>query len=271
MGAATLAVCDIDSAASAAVVKPQRDPFDGLKVGVTTYTFHAFNLDQAIAMTKQAGVKYISLKEVHLPLKSTREQRQEVARKIKDAGLILMGGGVIYLRNDDAEIRNAFEYCRDAGMATMVCSPEQDALDTVEKYAKQFDVRVAIHNHGPGDKHYPSPLDVLELVKNRDRRMGMCIDVGHTVRLGQDPVACIKKCASRLYEFHMKDVSSATAQGKPVEVGTGVIDVVAVLRQLHKMHFQGHIALEYEASPHDPMPGVLGSFAYIRGVMAAID
>src|SRR3569832_235353 len=121
-------------------------------MGVTTYTFHKFSLDEAIAMTKKAGVKYISLKEVHLPLKSTLEQRQAAHKKIEEAGLILMGGGVIYLKNNEAEIQNAFEYCRDAGMATMVCSPEPEALDLMEKMAKQFDIRVANHNHGPTDK-----------------------------------------------------------------------------------------------------------------------
>ena len=270
MGTAALAAAGLVPRASAAVVKREADPFRGLKVGVTTYTFHKFSLEEAIAMTKKAGVKYISLKEVHLPLKSTLEQRQAVRKKVEEAGLILMGGGVIYLKNNEAEIQNAFEYCRDAGMATMVCSPEPEALDTVEKFAKQFDIRVAIHNHGPTDKRYPSPLDVLKMVKNRDPRMGLCIDVGHTVRINQDPIPIMRQCASRLYEFHLKDVTSATPQGTPTEVGKGIIDIVAVLKELLKMKFKGHVALEYEANAPDPMPGVLGSYAYIRGVLAAI-
>ena len=143
-------------------------------------------------------------------------------------------------------------------------------LDTMEKMAKQYDIRVAIHNHGPGDKRYPSPLDVLKMVKHRDSRMGVCIDVGHTVRINQDPVPVMRECASRLYEFHMKDVTSATSEGKATEVGKGVIDIVAVLKQLLKQKFRGHVALEYEANAEDPMPGVLGSFAYMRGVLAAL-
>ena len=254
----------------AAITKAQRDPFHGLKMGLTTYTLRKFTLDQAIAMTKQAGVKYISLKEVHLPLKSTPEQRKEARKKVEDAGLVLMGGGVIYIKDNEDEIHNVFEYAKDTGMATIVCSPDPEALDKVEKAAKDYDLRIAIHNHGPGDKRYPSPLDVLRMVKDRDARMGICMDVGHTVRIGEDPVVAIEKCAKRLYEFHMKDVTEAAAKGTSTTVGQGVIDIVGVLKALIKIKFPDHVALEYEAHADDPMPGVLQSFAYMRGALAAI-
>jgi sugar phosphate isomerase/epimerase len=140
-------------------------------------------------------------------------------------------------------------------------------LDTVEKYVKQHDIRIAIHNHGPGDKRYPSPLDVLRLVKDRDKRMGVCMDVGHTVRIGQDPVEAIEKCASRLYEFHMKDVTAANADGKSTAVGRGVIDIPPVLKALVKMKWPYHVALEYEANGDNPMPGITESFAYMRGIL----
>src|SRR6476661_4633136 len=149
------------------------DPFHGLKVGITSYTFNKFKLDQAIAMTNEAGVKYFSIKDVHLPLKSTKEQRREAREKIEGAGLVIMGAGVIYFKNNEAEIRNVFEYARDTGVPTIVCSPDPDALDTTEKMVGEYGIRIAIHNHGPTDKKYPSPLDVLKLVKNRDKRMGI--------------------------------------------------------------------------------------------------
>jgi len=254
----------------AAVTKKDGDPFHGLKVGITSYTLRKFNLDQAIAMTKQAGVKYISLKDVHLPLKSTPMERKEAAKKIRDAGLILMGGGVISMSNHEAEIRNVFEYAKDTGMKTIVCSPDPDALDAIEKMVKEYDLNIAIHNHGPTDKKYPSPMDVLRMVGQRDKRMGACIDVGHTVRIGEDPVPAIEKCAGRLFEFHMKDVTAATKDGKPTEVGKGVIDIPAVLQALMKLKWPYHVALEYEAKADDPMPGVIESYAYMRGVLAGM-
>jgi sugar phosphate isomerase/epimerase len=208
---------------------------------------------------------------MHLPMKSSRAERQEARAKIESAGLILLGGGVIYLNNNEAEIRAALEYVKDAGMPTMVCSPEPAALDTLERTAKEYDVRIAIHNHGPGDKRYPSPLDVMKLVKDRDPRMGLCIDVGHTVRLGEDPVAVIQACANRLYDFHIKDVTEATAKGGATEIGKGVIDIVAVLRALVGLNYAHHVALEYETNAEAPMPGMLESYGYLRGVLAALD
>ena len=254
----------------AAVTREPGDPFRGLKFGIASYTLRNFTLEQAIAMTRQAGVQHITLKDVHLPMRSSTAERKQAKASIEAAGLKLMGGGVIYMKNDEAEIKAAFDYARDAGMPVIVCSPDPAALGIVEEMAKSYDLRIAIHNHGPGDQKYPSPLDVLRLVKDRDSRMGICIDVGHTVRIGQDPVAVIEQCADRLYDFHMKDVTEATPKGGATEVGKGVIDIVGVLRTLLKIKFSGHVALEYETNADKPMPGVLESFAYMRGVMAAI-
>src|SRR5207237_223135 len=221
LSATTVLAAGFPVGAFAAATKAQKEPVGGLKLGMASYSLRKFNLDQAIAMTRQAGLKYITLKDVHLAMKSSTSERQEARRKIETAGLALMGGGVIYMNNNEAEIRAAFDYAKDAGMPTIVCSPEPAALDTVEKFAKQYGIRIAIHNHGPGDKRYPSPLDVLRLVKGRDPLMGLCIDVGHTVRLGEDPVEVIQQCTSRLYDFHLKDVTQAEAKGAATEVGKG--------------------------------------------------
>ena len=270
LGSATLGIAAPGGNLLAALTKPRRPLYDGLKLGVASYTFRKFSLDQAIAMSKEAGAGYISLKDFHLPYKSTPEERREARRKIEAAGLVLISGGVIYMKNNEDEIRSLFEYARDAGMPTIVASPDIDALDTVEKMAKEFNIRVAIHNHGPGDKKYPSPLDVLRLVKDRDERMGLCMDVGHTVRIGQDPVEAIQQCFERLYDFHIKDETEAAPKGKPTEVGLGVIDIVGVLKALVERHYGFHVGLEYEARENDPMPGVFESFGYLRGVLAAI-
>jgi sugar phosphate isomerase/epimerase len=268
VGPGVLAAVEWGGALQAAVTKPERDPCHGLKLGLTSYTLRKFSLDQAIAMTVDAGVKYISLKDVHLPLNSSPEQRKEAHDKVEAAGLQLMGGGVISLKNSEPEIRNAFQYAKDAGMPTMICSPEPEALDIVERLAKEFQVRVAIHNHGVTDKKYPSPLDVLRLVKDRDPLIGICMDVGHTVAIGQDPVPIIKKCADRLYDFHIKDITAPNAKGKTVEIGFGIIDIVGVLRTLIKIKYAYHLALEYEANPDAPVPGMRESLGYIRGVLA---
>ncbi len=261
LGSTAFAICPRLFAADA------EDPFRGLKMGIASYTFLKFSLDQTIAMTKEAGVKYLCLKDKHLPMKSTTEQRQEAHKKIETAGLTLMGGGVIYMRKE-ADLQSSFDYAKEAGMPTIVCAPAIELLDGVEKLAKQYDIRIAIHNHGPGDKIYPSPLDVLKMVKDRDAHMGICMDVGHTVRIGEDPVAVIKQCASRLYDFHIKDESEATPKGKPTIVGKGVIDIPGVLKTLVSIKFPYHVALEYEANADNPLPDVQASFAYMRKALA---
>jgi inosose dehydratase len=244
--------------------------FRGLKVGIASYSLRKFTLDQAIAMTRQAGVKHICLKDFHLPYKSTPAQRREARQKIEAADLVLMGGGVIYFNTKEDEIRSLFDYARDAGMPTIVCSPDPAALDTVERLAREYRIRIAIHNHGPGDQRYPSPLDVLKMVQARHELMGICMDVGHTVRIGEEPVEVIKRCGSRLYDFHIKDVTEATAKGGPVEVGKGVIDTRAVLKALLDLKYSYHLALEYEANADAPMPGINASFDFIRKALAAM-
>jgi sugar phosphate isomerase/epimerase len=267
---AALAAANLGANAFGAVTKPDRDLDGGLKLGVASYTFRKFTLDQAIEMTKQGGFKYINLKDVHLPLKSTKEERQAARQKIEAAGLKLMGGGVIYMKNDEAEIQHVFEYAKDSGMPVIVCSPVPDALDAVEKKAKEFNILVAIHNHGPTDKTYPSPLDVLALIKDRDPLMGICMDIGHTVRIGVDPVECIDRCGNRLHDLHLKDETKAAPDGKPTELGHGVIDVVGVLKALSAGKFPYHIGLEYEAHPDDPLRYVMECAGYERGTMAAM-
>jgi sugar phosphate isomerase/epimerase len=270
ISSAALSTLSLPTISNAGAVKSPRDVFDGLQLGMASYTLRKFTLDQVIDMTKQAGVKYLCLKDMHLPLKSTKEERQAARKKIEDAGLVVAGGGVIYMKNNEAEIRSYFDYAKDAGMPTIVCSPDPDALDTVEKMAREYDLLIAIHNHGPTDTKYPSPLDVLRLIKDRDKHMGICMDVGHTVRIGEDPVEVIEKCFGRLYDFHLKDVTAPTKAGTPTEVGKGVIDIVGVLRTLVRLRFSHHINLEYEANAEAPMPGVIESYAYIRGVLAAV-
>jgi sugar phosphate isomerase/epimerase len=255
--------------AMAAVVKPDREADDGLKIGMASYTYRSFTLDQAIAMTKEAGLKYINLKDSHLSLKSTKEECQAARAKIEAAGLKLMGGGVIYMKNSEDDIKKIFDYAVNAGMPVIVCSPVPDALDTVEKFAKQTGVMIAIHNHGPTDKTYPSPMDVYNMVKDRDPLMGICMDVGHTVRIGVDPVECIEKCGARMHDMHMKDETKAAPDGKPTEVGRGVLDIAGILKALVACKFAYHIGLEYEAHADNPQPGVRESIGYIRGVLAA--
>ncbi|MGD8501242.1 MAG: TIM barrel protein, partial [Phycisphaerales bacterium] len=178
------------------------------KLGLASYTLRKFDLDETLAMTKRLGLKYICLKSVHLPLDSTPAQIQATVAKVKEAGLRLYGGGVIGMKSK-AQVHQAFDYAKAAGMKVIIASPAPQMLPLVDEKVRQYDIKVAIHNHGPGDKFFPTPSAAYKQIKNLDKRIGICHDIGHTQRLGVDPVVETEQCADRLHDVHIKDVSAA--------------------------------------------------------------
>ena len=189
-----------------------RAPKRRFQLGLASYSLRKLNLDQTLAMTKRVGLKYICFKSFHLPLDSTPEQIADVVKKVKDAGLILYGGGVISMKTE-SDIDRAFEYAKAAGMTVIVAGNlTYDLLGLVDKKVKQYDMKVAIHNHGPGDKLYPTPDRAYDKIKPYDKRIGFCHDIGHTQRLGVDPAVSTEKAADRLHDVHIKDVTGSTAK-----------------------------------------------------------
>ena len=199
------------------------------ELGMASYTLRKIKLDEAIAMTRRVGLKNIALKDFHLPMNATADEIKAVAAKVKDAGLNLYGCGVVYMRSQ-ADVDRAFEYARTAGMTTIIGVLNHDLLPLVDKKVKEYDIAVAIHNHGPGDKVYPTPESVYEKVKDLDPRIGLCMDIGHTVRIGEDPIRDTMRFADRLLDVHIKDVSAAEAKGSTVEIGRGIIDIPGFIR-----------------------------------------
>lgn len=248
----------------------QQDAF-GFHLGVATYSFREFQRKLAISMTKQLGVHYVSVKEFHLPYTVTADEAAKAKSEFKKAGLTIASGGNITLTDKDPMVlKRLFEYARMCGMPMMVCAPSHDTLDTVEKLVKEYDIKAAIHNHGPEDKHFPTPQSVLEAVKGRDPRMGLCMDLGHSMRTGIDVVQALETAGSRLLDMHIKDLKSATEKDSQCAVGQGVMPIVAIFKQLKKMNYQGCVNLEYEINSDNPLPGMLESFGYMRGVLAGM-
>ena len=145
-----------------------------------------------------------------------------------------------------------------------------ETLSRVEKFAKEYDIKIAIHNHGPEDKHFPSPMDVLKVVRNMDPHMGLCIDVGHTVRTGTNVVEAIKAAGPRLFDMHIKDLANLQDSKSQVPVGDGEIPIVDIFRTLLALHYTGCVNLEYEINSDNPLPGMIKSFAYMRGALAGL-
>ncbi|MBE0536702.1 MAG: sugar phosphate isomerase/epimerase [Phycisphaerae bacterium] len=249
---------------------PVRGPIERkFELGMASYTLRKYNLDETIAMTKRVGLKHIALKDFHLPMNASTEEIKAAAAKVKAAGLNLYGCGVVYMRNE-ADVNRAFEYAKTAGMTTIIGVPNHDLLPLVDKKVKEYDIAVAIHNHGPGDKVYPTPESIYEKVKGLDARIGLCMDIGHTVRIGEDPVRDTMRFADRMLDVHIKDVTAAEAKGSTVEIGRGVIDIPAFIRALLRIGYAKYVSFEYEKDENDPLAGLAESVGYVQGVMATV-
>ncbi len=247
----------------------RKDGYMRLKLGMASYTFRKFNLEDTLAMTKKLGLQRIALKSFHLPLESSEDEIRAVAAKAKEAGLTLYGCGVVYMENED-EVHRAFDYAQAADMEIIIGVPEHNLLNLVNKKVQEYDIKLAIHNHGPGDKRYPSPESAYEKIKDLDPRMGLCIDIGHAQRIGIDPSEAAEMFSDRLYDVHIKDVSEASEKGTTVEIGRGVIDIPKFLRTLLKLKYTGTMALEFEKDADDPLHGSAESIGYIKGVLSVI-
>jgi inosose dehydratase len=240
-----------------------------LRLALASYTLRNFDLDRALAMTQRVGLDAICLKSMHLPLESTPEQIGAAAAKVKAAGIKLYGAGVVTMDNA-AQVDQAFAYAKAAGMSRIIAHPAIAILPLVHDKVQQFDIQVCIHNHGPGDNLYPTPDVAYERIKSLDKRIGLCHDVGHTVRVGKDPIALSRQCADRLLDVHIKDVTAATPQGECAPCGRGIMDLPGLLRAFVDIGYTGFLAFEYEQEPDDPLPGLAESVGYIRGVLDAL-
>jgi sugar phosphate isomerase/epimerase len=241
-----------------------------LTLGLASYSFREFPLDQALEMAKTLGVTHMTFKDVHLPRTDPPEATRALRAKIEAAGITIMGGGTITIPTDPVQIEKEFVYAKNAGFPLIFVDPMPAALDTLERLAKNYDIKVAIHNHGPEDKRWPRPQDAYAAIKSRDKRLGLCIDIGHTTRTGTDPVQACRECRDRLYDMHVKDLASKNEKESQVAVGRGVIDFPGLFRTLIEIGYRGQVGLEYEINPKNPLPGVMESMAYMRGVLAAV-
>ncbi|HEY5371025.1 MAG TPA: sugar phosphate isomerase/epimerase family protein [Hanamia sp.] len=245
-----------------------RDEFEhskDLPLGIADWTFVNFDIPQSIQMMQRLDIHHMTIKNFHLPYDSTKEKIDEVIKQYKDGGISIYGVGVIYMKNKD-EVDQAFEYAKKAGVSLIIGVPEHDQIDYVEQKVKSYNIKLAIHNHGPEDKMYPSPQIAYDLIKNQDSRMGLCRDIGHAQRAGVDPAKAVLKYNKRIFDMHIKDVTNAAQDGEAIEAGRGIIDFPALVKALRKIKYPGHCGIEYEKDMKDPLPGIAESVGYFKGV-----
>lgn len=241
---------------------------DLFKLGIAGYSFVHFKLDQALEMMKKVDVHYLCIKDFHLPFNSTDEQIATFHATLKNSGVTGYAVGPIYMKTTQ-EIDNGFEYAKRVGVKLIVGVPNEDLLPYIDKKVKEYDMRYAIHIHGPDIKLWPNASSVINAVNNLDARIGLCFDMGHDARFGDDPIADLEKYQKRIFDIHLKNVTAASKEGKTCELGRGVIDVPAFVAMLRKVKYAGSCSLEYEKDMKDPLAGIAESVGYFKGVCEA--
>ena len=272
-GALLAAACTASGAVPAlAEALPETGRPSPVNLGLASYTFRNFTRAQMIGFMKDLHVSDLNCKDTmdHLPTDPALE-----AQAVADyaaAGIKLHAAGAIYFpKDDESDIRGKFEYCKRAGINVIVAGdPTPESLKWIEKFVKEYDIKIAIHNHGPEDKFFPSPFDVLKAIKNLDPRIGCCIDVGHAARAGANLVEAIHATGPRLYDMHIKDLTDFHSKESQVAVGEGIMPIREIFQALIAIKYKGFVDLEYEVHGDNPMPGVIASFSYMRGVLTGM-
>jgi sugar phosphate isomerase/epimerase len=255
------------SAAAEAV--PESGKPAPVKLGLASYTFRNFTRAQTIGAMQELRLSDINCKDAkdHLPMDAAAEAvalADYAANGIKVHAV----GTVSFPKDEDDDIRAKFEYAKRAGAGVIVAGdPALTTLPRLEKFVKEYDIRIAIHNHGPEDKIFPSPYDVLKAVGSMDARLGCCIDIGHACRAGANVPQAIRDVGPRLFNMHAKDLTSFASKESQVAVGEGLMPMRAIFESLIAINYQGFVDLEYEIHEDDPLPGVIESFAFMRGVL----
>lgn len=233
------------------------DKYGGFRMGIQSYSLRGYEVDEALRHTHDLGLESIEFFDAHFSLKSTPDQIEAMKDKVRALGIQIMGHGVNGFTADHEANRKVFEFARRAGIRNISADPTEDAFDSLDELVARFDIRIAIHNHGPGER-YDKIADVLEAVEGRHKLIGACADLGHYIRSAEDPVKAIHLLGGRLFGIHLKDFAEQKADSRGVILGQGHLDLVATFQALRKVDFpaDGCLSLEYEEKPDNPLDDI---------------
>lgn len=267
LGLSAAALIGIPFAKAESTIKRKARKEDPFKLGVAGWSFKDFNLEQSLAMMKRIDVHFLCIKDFHLPYKSTAAEIKAFHEQLAQSGVTGYAVGPIYTRTK-VEIDNAFDYAKRVGVDLIIGIPKPEDLEYVSSKVKESGIRYAIHNHGPSDKLYPNATVIYNHIKNLDKGMGICLDIGHNARDGQDLIKDIERYHARIFDMHLKNVSAANKDGITEELGRGIIDIPAFVKTMRKVNYSGICALEHEKDMNDPLAGLAESTGYFNGVSA---
>jgi sugar phosphate isomerase/epimerase len=269
-GGGMLTASALPAAAVSVISEPRKKGADDkFRLAIAGYTFARIGFEEALKMMQRVNVKYLALKDFHLPVKSDQATVNAALEKMRSYGVEPYGVGPINMK-DEASVDDAFEHARMVGVKLVVAIPQIPLLPYIEKKAKEYNYKVAIHNHGPEHPHLASVEEIWEGIKNLDKRMGFCLDWSHTARIGRDPYAAYERFSDRMYDMHIWDLDKPEKEGWCVEAGRGIIDFPRMFSLLRKYNYAGTCTLEYGKDMSDPLPGIAESIGYFRGVLAGL-
>ena len=269
----SLPLLGVTSSRAQEAAPPKPTHTSAIKLGLATYSLSKMPVADVIATCKQLEITAVSLYKTHCPwADGTPDQCKAVVQQFTDAGIAVTSTGMIELPNDEATVRKSLDNVRAAGLKTF-CGwvKDTDSLPLVDKLVKEYDLKVAIHNHGPTEK-LATGMDVWKAVQPFDKRVGLCLDVGHGFRAGENPAETVRECHKRIYEVHLRD-TAVTGGGmkdpQPVVIGHGLVDFRSLMVALIEVKYPYQAEFEYEKKEDDRVPGLAESAGYIRGLLAA--
>ena len=247
-----------------------KDPYAGLKMGIQSYSLRGYK-DPKVALehTKKLGLKYWESFPAHVPVNSVPKTLQEQKAMLKDAGVELVAYGVLRFDANETTARQYFEFAKAIGIVSLSADPKKDkeTFDLLDKLVAEYDVAIAIHNHGPGAM-YDKISDVETWVKDRHPKIGACVDTGHYLRSDEDPVEAIERLGKRVFGVHLKDVKTIEKDGKREKkvtiAGEGDLKVLECLKALKKLNYQYCLAIEYEENPQNPLADIEACLKHVR-------
>lgn len=236
----------------------KKDPYGDFKMGIQSFSLRGFNVDQALAHSKTLGLKYWESFPGHIPLSNVPKHIAEQKKLLADAGVTLMSYGVVPFDANESKARELFDFAKGMELKALSADPAKDkaTFDLLDKLVAEYDIAIAIHNHGPGAR-YDKISDVWDMIKDRHPKVGACVDTGHYLRSDESPVAAIQQFGKKVFSVHLKDVKTIDNNGKKEKkftiIGEGDLDILGCLRALKANKYEYILAIEYEENPDNPL------------------
>lgn len=240
-----------------------------INLGIQLYSLREYSVEAALKHAKDIGFTHVEFYSNMLPLNSTPEKIENIKKQVADLGLTISAHGVNRFSKDADANRKWFEFAKAVGIPCISADPDPDSFASLNELVKEFDIRIAIHNHGPTHR-YNKAIDVLHAVEKFDSRIGACADLGHYIRSGEKPTEVIRLLKGRLYGIHLKDFAEMKDKTKGVILGKGHLDCNAVVDALLAVDFpaNGAFSLEYEENPKDPIAEIKECFAVANAAVS---